>query len=482
MTPQTTLRRALEDMNLLGTALGGESWAAWRALLLAVMGEPLSPKELEPFRRLTERDTSPTERVSEFWAVIGRRGGKSRAIAALAVYLAGLCAYPMLRRGERGLVLCIAPDRDQAAIVLAYSLGMLEDSPILRQLIVRQTTEEIELSTGVTIAVRTASFRRLRGFTSVAAILDEIAFYYSDESANPDVEILTAVRPTLATTGGPLIAISSPHARRGVMWEAYSRHFGPDGAADILVAQAPTRETNPSLAQSVIDRAYEEDPGRAAAEYGAQFRTDLEAFVAREVIDACTDIGDFERPALKHFNYCGFIDPSGGSSDSMTMGIAHCEEGITVLDGVWELRPPFNPQDVVEEFSDRLKGYGLTRCFGDRYAGDRYAGVWVTDAFALHGISYEHADLNKSEIYGSLLPMLNSRTAAIVDNDRLRRQLLGLERRTGPGRDTIDHGRGGHDDVANAAAGALVLAKHEPAAASIAGFSRPIDYPAMGVV
>src|SRR5262249_17333181 len=171
-------------------------------------------------------------------------------------------------------------------------LGMLEDSPILRQLIVRQTAEEIELRTGVTISVRTANFRRLRGFTSVAVIMDECAFWYSDESANPDVEILTAVRPTLATTGGPLIAISSPHSRRGVMWEAYQRHFGPDGAAEILVAQAPTIEMNPSLPRLVIDRAYEEDPARAAAEYGAAFRTDLEAFVRREIIDACTDAGE----------------------------------------------------------------------------------------------------------------------------------------------------------------------------------------------
>jgi hypothetical protein len=37
----------------------------------------------------------------------------------------------------------------------------------------------------ITIAVRTASFRRLRGFTCVAVIADEAAFWYSDESANP---------------------------------------------------------------------------------------------------------------------------------------------------------------------------------------------------------------------------------------------------------------------------------------------------------
>jgi hypothetical protein len=54
------------------------------------------------------------------------------------------------------------------------------------------------------IAVRAASFRSLRGLTCVAAVADEIAFWQcEDGSANPDVEILRAVRPTLLTTRGP---------------------------------------------------------------------------------------------------------------------------------------------------------------------------------------------------------------------------------------------------------------------------------------
>jgi hypothetical protein len=64
------------------------------------------------------------------------------------------------------------------------------------------------------IEVRSASFRRLRGISCVAVIADEAAFWHSDESANPDTEILNAVRPALATTGGPLIVISSLYARR----------------------------------------------------------------------------------------------------------------------------------------------------------------------------------------------------------------------------------------------------------------------------
>ena len=81
--------------------------------------------------------------------------------------------------------------------------------------------------------------------TCVAALGDECAFWMSDESANPDVEILNAVRPALATTQGPLIAISSPYARRGALWDTYKKHFGPEGDPSILVAQGATRDFNP---------------------------------------------------------------------------------------------------------------------------------------------------------------------------------------------------------------------------------------------
>jgi hypothetical protein len=55
MTPRVTLRQALEDPALLGSALAGSTWHAWRSLSLAAMGEPLNPDELETFTRVTGR-------------------------------------------------------------------------------------------------------------------------------------------------------------------------------------------------------------------------------------------------------------------------------------------------------------------------------------------------------------------------------------------------------------------------------------------
>ena len=83
-----TMRQALTDPALLGDVLAGVSWRTWIVLLVAIMGEPLTDEERVIFKALTGRDREPGERAEEFWAVIGRRGGKSRAIAVLIVFIA----------------------------------------------------------------------------------------------------------------------------------------------------------------------------------------------------------------------------------------------------------------------------------------------------------------------------------------------------------------------------------------------------------
>ena len=216
--------------------------AAWRVLLIAAMGEPLNDDERALFAKLTGREREPLQRIEEAVFVIGRRGGKSRTMATLAAYIVGLCKHPLVR-GERGVLLCIAPDQRQAAIVLDYTTAAFEQSPILRQLIVNRTTDTLELSNGISIEVRASSFRRLRGPTFVAVICDEAAFWFSDElAANTDSEIVNAVRPGLATTGGPLIIASSPYAKAGLVWELHRAHYGAEGDPLILVAQGASRD------------------------------------------------------------------------------------------------------------------------------------------------------------------------------------------------------------------------------------------------
>jgi hypothetical protein len=295
MKPTVSMREALSDPALIGGVLAGDSWQAWRVLLIGAMGEQLTDAERQLFKKLTGREREPLQRVEEFAAVVGRRGGKSRAMALLAAYIAGLCKHKLVR-GERGILLCVAPDQRQASIVLGYAEAAFEQSPILKQLIASRTSDTLTLTNGVNIEVRAASFRRLRGPTYVGVIADEAAFWYSDEfSANTDAEILGAIRPGLSTTGGMVVIASSPYARRGILWNTHKRHYGPDGDPLILVAQGTSREFNPSLPQSVVDRALERDRAAASAEYLAEFRSDIESFVSIEIVQAC--IGDHNEMA-----------------------------------------------------------------------------------------------------------------------------------------------------------------------------------------
>jgi hypothetical protein len=449
MTPTISIRAALNDPQLLGKVLAGDSWHAWRVLMIAAMGEALRDDERPTFTALTGRAHEPLQRVEEMASVVGRRGGKSRAKATLACYISGLCSHDLVP-GERGVLLCIAPDQRQASITLNYATASFEQSPILSQLIASRTNDTLSLTNGIDVEVRSASFRRLRGPTYIAVIADEAAFWFSNEfSANADTEILNAVRPGLATTRGPLIIASSPYARRGVLWETYKRHFGPDGDPLILVAQGASRKFNPSLPQSVVDRALERDHAAASAEYLGQFRTDIEGFVPQEVVVAC--IGDhLEMAPLARNRYWAFVDPSGGSADSFTMAISHRDGERIVIDATREMRPPFSPEAVIDDYAILLKSYCITRVHGDRYAGE-----FPRELFRKRGIEYQCAEKSKSDLYRDLLPLLNSGRIVLPKSDRLVNQIIGLERRVSrSGKDSIDHSPNSHDDLANAVAGA----------------------------
>ena len=455
MKHTVTILDAVRDKNLFAPWFRKpETWANWFSFLAALFALPMMPEQLATFQQCTGRNAPPAIPINEAWLVCGRRAGKSFVLALVAVFLATFRDYrQFLAPGERGTITIIAADRRQARVIFRYIHGLLNGVAMLKLMIERETAEAFDLTNSVTIEIQAASFRSTRGYTLVAALCDEIAFWRSDEFANPDREILAALRPAMATIpGAMLLCASSPYARRGALWDTYRRHFGGD--SPVLVWKAPTRTMNPSVPQRVIDEAIEADPSSAAAEYMAEFRTDVESFISREVVDAAVILDRFELPRIDGVAYQAFVDPSGGSSDSMTMAISHMENDCVILDLVRERKPPFSPDDVSKEFADTIKSYGIASCRGDRYAGG-----WPRERFATYGIDYVAATQPKSDIYVNLLPLLNSGRVELLDHPRLTAQLCALERRTARGgRDSIDHAPGAHDDVINAAAGAIVLA------------------------
>jgi hypothetical protein len=462
MKPRVTLRKALSDPALLGHVIAGVSWRAWRILLIAAMGEELFDDEREVFKQLTNREREPGQRISELEAVVGRRGGKTRALATIASYIAGLCDHrEVLAPGETGVLLCLAQDQRIAKKILDFVEEDFKHSPILRQLFVGRTQDTIELKHNINIEVRPASFRKLRGPTYIGILADELAFWLTEDNyVNPDVEILAAARPGLLTTKGPLILASSPYARRGVLWENFKRHYGPTGSPAVLVAKGTSRDFNPTLDASEIERELERDRARNTAEYLAEFRTDIESFINIDAVHACVSRGVFERAPVRGVTYHAFTDPSGGSSDSFSLVVGHNDlaRQTVVVDALREAKPPFSPEAVVSEFATLLKTYKISKIGGDRYAGE-----WPREQFAKFGITYEPSAKSKSDLYIDLLPLINSRRIDLLDHQKLIGQICALERRVGRGgKDSIDHGPNTHDDLSNSVAGIAAVSNRYP--------------------
>ena len=122
-----------------------------------------------------------------------------------------------------------------------------------------------------------------------------------------------------------------------------------------------------------------------------------------------------------------------------------------------------------------MKQYRYSKVYGDHYGGE-----WPREQFNKRGIYYEPAEKPKSELYRDLLPLINSEAVGLLDSERLLYQLVMLERQASRGgKESIDHPKGGHDDVANAVAGALVMACRNP---GVKNFNQPIKYPQLGIV
>jgi hypothetical protein len=446
-----TLAEALADDALFAGHFAGPSWDPWKAFLKAWEGLPLSPEDLALYQRCTGRTVPPSAPSRETTVIAGRRGGKSRVLSLIATFLACFKDYsPHLAAGEVATVGIICADRRLAKQLLKYISGLLSSTPLLADLVEDELQETIRLTNRVEIMVQTASWRATKCYSCAAILADELAFWRDETSANPADEILRAVRPGLASIPGScLLKASSPYGRKGPLFNDYRRFFGRDDGR-VLVWRAPSLAMNPSLDPAVVAEAEEEDPQAAAAEWHAQFRDDLSDYISREVVDSCVVQGRVELAPVSGQRYSAFVDPAGGGGgDAMTLAIGHREGDRAVIDAIRERRPPFSPDDVCREFAEVLRQYGIRRAEGDRYAGQ-----WPAERFQAHGITYEPAARPKSDLYRDSLPLLTSGRLELLDNPRLIAQFCGLERKVARGgRDSVDHGPGAHDDVANAVAG-----------------------------
>jgi len=451
-----SLYAAMLDPDLFGRTFAGPTFANWRTVAKILDGLPLEPSEFEFYHSITSRKAPPTWPTLEAYLVKPRRAGGTLFAAAVALHAALQDYRARLGPGEHATVALIASDRKQARQALNYVKGLIADSELIGAEVNSETAESITFSHRVVLEVHTTSFRSTRGYSYAAVILVELAYFRDDLSANPDIELVRAVRPGLANLSGRLLGLSSPHAKRGHLFDMYRLHYGQP--SDVLVLKADHTQLNPTLDPKVIERAMAEDPEAARSEWFGEFRSDISQWLPDDLIDAAIVPGRLELPWMIQLRNCyvAFADPGGGVRDAMTMGIAHREPGTRaeqlVLDQLHVAQAPFDPEEITRRFAAVLQRFEISHVIGDRYGAE-----WVVSAFRKAGVRYEPSSLDKSAIYSEVLALFAQKRVELLDERRLLTQLRLLERkpRTGGRGDSVDHPPRAHDDIANAACGAL---------------------------
>ncbi len=440
----------LDDSAALGPFFDGASWSGWKTIAKAAFGAPLNAEEEAFFRSVAERDP-PKKKVRELYLIVGRRGGKDSFASGLAAWYAGCVDYSAVTRpGEKMTVMCLACDRTQAKIVTNYTRGYFHRVPLLGGIVENDVADGFDLRNGNEVRVFTNNIAATRGKACSLVILDEVAFF-SEDGGSSGKEIYTAVMPSLISSDGMLVAISTPYRKSGLLFEKFTKHYGKN-SKDVLVIRGASRTFNPGLSESFIAEQLAEDFEAASAEWNAVFRSDIGSLVDPALVSRLVAHGRHEIPPMAGVAYYAFTDPSGGSADSFTLAICHREDERAVLDLIRETQPPFSPESVIEEYCQVLKRYGISEV-----CGDRYAGLFPQEQFSKRGVNYVTSERNRSEIYLEMLAVINSGRVEFLDHPKTISQLCALERRTSrAGKDSVNHPPGGHDDLINSVAGAVV--------------------------
>ena len=465
---------AIRDPNIIGDKLSPAQEAALRTLY----GLSIPNNQSQMVRRCTGHPPRKPKEYREAAFICGRRAGKSDKIAANVAIFEAFFRTHKLSPGERGIVLLLAQNMRQAGVVKGYVEGKITGSPILSRHVAHIRAHEIDLDNGITIAIHPASFRSIRGLSVVACICDEIGFWWTEDGyANPDVEVLRAVRPSMATfPNAKLVLASSPFAMNGVLWDMW-RDRKKD--KEVLVWHAPTALMNPAVPASFLKGEKKRDPENYRREYEAEFAEALSAFLPAQSIDACVVSGRTRLEPQECTDYVGAID-AAFKGDRFTFAVGHRDRSrdVVVIDHLngWKgtSKEPLRLGAVIPQIKQVAQEFQIERIYGDQFAAEP-----IRHAFREAELDFREIPFtlqSKADLYSMLRSLIVDERIELLDHKESLRELRGLEIELLPGGNArIGHGRRGNDDYADAIA--LVACEASRDTESEETFGIPIAVP-----
>lgn len=167
----------------------------------------------------------------------GRRAGKSTHATRWVIDQALSRMWP-IDAGDVGIIAFVSARRWQAEDRIATA-GKYLDAILPPEAIKKRTTQRIDFETpwGIcSIRSFAATLGDVVGGTIIAAVLDEVARWIDDRGRNPATEVIASLKPSLLSTGGSMLMISSPWS----VDDAHAKAFARGDGNGQLVAHAPT--------------------------------------------------------------------------------------------------------------------------------------------------------------------------------------------------------------------------------------------------
>jgi hypothetical protein len=341
----------------------------------------------------------------EFYLIAAIRTGKSQFTAALALHTALTICLDAIGKHELARIAVVSLDIDKARVVMSHLMAALErPDGLLRPYLERKpkpTTERVVIRRpdGRRVEILIAAGKRggahLVSRWTVACIFDEACRMLGQEDGvvNLDdaraavIERLRLLRHHGAMTR--LVAVSSPWAARGPIYDAVQEHFGRPTEA-LVIVRATGPELNPNLWTPEACEASRLDPrGSYDNDVLGEFIDPDGGWLSAMEVRQHTRAQPLERtkPAGHiAFRYVAAIDP-GVAGNAWTLVIAGVEEDLggdamkvkyhIAMCRQWQGRAgePLKARTVFAEMAPLLKAYGLASVYSDRWSGHLLAEI-----------------------------------------------------------------------------------------------------------
>lgn len=117
------------------------------------------------------------------------------------------------------LTLILSPTDRQSGLWFHRFVRLYRSADLDLPGVANETLRTMEFENGSRVVALPANEAGIRGYSAATLVV-------IDEAARVRDDLIAAIRPTLATTNGSMIALSTPQGRRGWFWDNWSNGLG----------------------------------------------------------------------------------------------------------------------------------------------------------------------------------------------------------------------------------------------------------------